>query len=157
MTLFSLFKKAMFGPKQSEIERDAIKQFGLTYDVNKAGYILADGEMLDLSEGGYSRTADHRQVEGIIHKHFPDKEFEYRTDAMKLFQRETGAIRISFHGDFFLVDLEVPPTRPQIRQILRVIKDYNPEILGISNPGRSDYVELEFPMLSEIHQALGIR
>lgn len=44
-------------------EQDAIDFFGITEYPPAAGFILDDGQMLDLSEGqGDQRYADHRQV-----------------------------------------------------------------------------------------------
>ena len=122
----------------------AIKHFGTTYDSNEAGYILPNGDMLDFSgkrEGGTkgSRAEDHRAVERFV-----NEKFDNRSDAMDYFMQQTGAIRISFWGDYGLIDLETKPTPDQISVLQRII--IRKSQVDLSLPGKSEVEEysLEF-------------
>lgn len=44
----------------------AIEHYGTTYSWNKAGYLLTTGELLDFSEGQYTREQDHRNIRCIL-------------------------------------------------------------------------------------------
>lgn len=122
--------------------QEAISYFGLTYDPNEAGYILPNGDMLDFSgkrEGGTrgSRAEDHRAVERFV-----KEKFEHRSDAMNYFMQKTGAIRISFWGDYGLIDLETKPTPEQISALGRIIMRKSQ--VDLSLPGSSEVEEYNF-------------
>ena len=121
---------------------EAVAYFGLTYDPNEAGYILPNGDMLDFSgkrEGGTrgSRAEDHRSVERFV-----KEKFEHRTDAMNFFMQQTGAIRISFWGDYGLIDMETKPTPEQLSAIGRIIM--RKSSVDLSLPGSSEVEEYSF-------------
>lgn len=61
------------------------KYFGLTEDANKAGFILADGSMLDFSGGTEERIADHSEVKFVGAKNVND------------FMEKCSAIRFHHH------------------------------------------------------------
>jgi hypothetical protein len=127
--------------KVSTLLDDAIEYFGTTYDFNEAGYILPDGKLLDLSEKkrgaeGGQRTEDHRAVSRFI-----EEPTETLTDAMDLFMKRTGAIRISLFGDYGLIDLETKPTTEQLSVIQRLIQKRRS--IDISMPGKSDVEEYD--------------
>ena len=112
----------------AEIEARAIKYFGTTEDYREAGYILADGTMLDLSgsnQGGSSgtRALDHREL-GFL---FEDEEdyseyagtgWEHVVDFMN-----RGHIRFGCHGDSVYMGMIRAPTNTQRRLITAIIKD----------------------------------
>lgn len=43
-------------------EQTARKYFGVTEDTSLAGFILTNGEMLNISEGGFQRDYDHIEI-----------------------------------------------------------------------------------------------
>jgi len=45
--------------------KSAIRQFGLTHDLNNAGYILPNGGLLNLSGNGHGRNLDHREIASV--------------------------------------------------------------------------------------------
>ena len=48
------------------LDQKARQHYGITFNPNKAGYVLRDGRMLDYSEGQYGRTLDHRDIENVM-------------------------------------------------------------------------------------------
>lgn len=122
--------------------QEAIAYFGTTYNPNEAGYILPNGDMLDFSgkrEGGTegSRAEDHRAVERFV-----NEKFDNRSDAMDYFMQQTGAIRISFWGDYGLIDLETKPTPDQTSVLQRIIMRKSQ--VDLSLPGNSEVEEYSF-------------
>lgn len=122
--------------------QEAIAYFGTTYNPNEAGYILPNGDMLDFSgkrEGGTegSRAEDHRAVERFV-----NEKFDNRSDAMDYFMQQTGAIRISFWGDYGLIDLETKPTPDQTSVLQRIIMRKSQ--VDLSLPGSSEVEEYNF-------------
>ena len=144
--------------KKAAVDLDgAIAQFGITDDPGSAGYILADGRMLDLSgaaEGGTPgiRAYDHRQVEPYV-----EGDFDHLSDAMKEFMRQTGAIRWSYMGgDYALIDAETKPTSAQLRTI-RYILEYLP-LNGLTVSNATGVTEEEvFPDVRAVRRVLGFK
>ena len=117
-------------PKTLSLEDLAIQSKGLTDDLKEAGYVLADGRMLDFSGkrvGGEPgvRYQDHREL------NIPVKEDIEWTQLMMAFMRETGAMRVDANTG--MIDLDVLPTVPQQRAILNIIRN---------NPG-GWYIDLQ--------------
>lgn len=116
----------------ADLVKKAVEHFGLTTDVKEAGYILADGRMLDFSgkrEGGEpgDRVQDHREIQYI---------FEGPVDAMDEFMRQTGAIRFGLpDGGGMFLDFRGRPTPAQIRVIQRAFKDHDVDYVEIDSPG----------------------
>ena len=50
-------------PKDLELIEKSIKKYGVTDDIRKAGFIMPDGKMLNMSmKGGNLRDTEHRRV-----------------------------------------------------------------------------------------------
>jgi len=50
----------------NKINSDAVAYFGITDSINKAGYLLTDGTLLDFSCGQRDRVQDHREIRNIL-------------------------------------------------------------------------------------------
>jgi hypothetical protein len=91
--------------------RAARETFGTTGVLQAAGYLLPDGDLLDLSGGHAVRAYDHRTLGDVVGAG--------GTAAMRSFMAETGAVRV--HGDAaggLFLDVERPLTLHQQRTIL---------------------------------------
>lgn len=126
----------------------AVERFGLTNDWRKAGYILADGRMIDMgrdvamvphntwNEPG--KVTEH----GFVAAHALGEEYvgtqETQEKFIADFMRETGAIR--FHGGeapnwgsrYAVVHLLNDPTPEQLAVIDRVLREHDPALPGTS-------------------------
>ena len=106
----------------------AVSILGLTDNYLEAGFILENGEMIDLSgkrEGGSggTRALDHCEVGRAM----LDEDYERieritggGTDSLIYFMNETRAVRISYFGDSVAIDLATNPTRAQ-REVIEVL------------------------------------
>ncbi len=118
------------------LETEAVREFGVTDDPRSAGYVLRDGRMLDLSEGGgMGRSADHRAVDRL-----PSMESLQATDQgssweyMQAFQEATGALRYMPEGHG--VDIVGNTiTDAQFRQLQRLITARRAKPLDIDFTG----------------------
>lgn len=129
--------------------KEALAEFGTTTDPNKAGFILPDGRFLDLSYGQRHRVEDHRVVERWV-----EGEFEYRTEAMNEWLRNTGAIRFSYHEDGFVLDTETEPTSAQKRTIGGLMRS-RPEWVAASGVGTDAQETLDgYPRAAQVFAAL---
>lgn len=115
----------------------AVKYFGTTENPYEAGFVMSDGEMLDLSgknDGGSAglRQRDHREVSSLVFEAgYPRRKEDdgTATPAMFLFMRETGAIRFSRHrygphdregnGGDAMIQVEKKPTVAQVQAVAR--------------------------------------
>lgn len=98
---------------ESDHTQQAIKTFGTTYYKTRAGFMLKDGRMLDLSdENGYCRD-DHR----VIAQAMEDENFESNSDYLIAFMNE-GNIRLI--PELPGVDIVEEPTEAQYK----ALKDY---------------------------------
>lgn len=114
----------------------AIKHYGLTDDPGKAAYILPDGTFLDFSEGSDTRTMDHRNVEFLV-----NKKYEYRTESMRHFMRNTGAIR--FMPESGCIDIIKKPTERQLRAISEISELFNEIIIDLNKGSKKFSKEYE--------------
>lgn len=91
---------------------------GVTDNINNAGYVLPDGEMLDFSGqrhgGGGGRQEDHRQL------NLPVKGNISGTELMNAFIN-MGAIRIDANSA--MIDIATKPTPQQLKIIRNVLKN----------------------------------
>ena len=122
--------------KPSDWNKAAIEEFGLTYDLAEAGYVLTNGDMLDFSgkrEGGSPgvRSYDHRQI-GVAFEDY-DIETLGGTDGMMYFMQESGAIRISYYGDDVTIDIAAYPTTKQFDWLKEIDEQY-PIIWDVTDP-----------------------
>ena len=113
------------------LDQKARKHYGITFNPNKAGYILRDGRMLDYSEGQYGRTLDHRDIENVMDAPEESKGDRY-SDYVEPFLNLTGAIRVSYMNNEWSVDIQTSPTDDQ-RDIM----------VYWHKPGRSFYYDVD--------------
>lgn len=113
------------------LDEKARKYYGITFNPNKAGYIMSDGKLLDYSEGQYGRTLDHRDIQNIIGEPEESKGDRY-SDYVEPFLNLTGAIRASYMNNEWSVDIQTPPTDAQKKIIVHFHK-----------PGRSFYYDVD--------------
>jgi len=120
-------EKLSYSP--AKIIRDAKRYFGITNDLNQAGYILPDGSLLDFSGGGgRTRGLDHTEIAYIFHKNNVEipSEAGSATPYMEGFMQTCKAIRIGGSQNF--VDVRHMPTRQQANQLLKLFSMYNGKI-----------------------------
>ena len=130
---------------------EAIKEFGTTENPWVAGFILPDGRLLDLGQGQSQRVVDHRAVARWIGH--DGTSYGSRTEAMNAWMRATGALRLSYHQDGFVVDAESPLT-PAQRQTISSLMRSRPEWVALSCPGEHGKTMLQgYP---RAHQVLAV-
>jgi len=115
----------------------AAREWGTTDNPYDAGYILPDGSLLDMSEGGgEGRTLDHRAVQGILQRDYP------RQGAMVEFMSR-GAIRMhaSPRERALFLDVVRRPTDAQDSTIRRLVPWFEEVRAEITNPD-TGYVEV---------------
>lgn len=122
------------GEADSPLIRRAIQRFGLTENMDEAGYVLPGGELLDFSgrgqAGGYVREGpyfiskrgpdyfagqryiDHREVSPLMRNPGGVKS---PTELMDAFMGRTGAMRLQREG----ANVRRQPTEAQLRAIVR--------------------------------------
>jgi len=98
----------------NKILAKAVKDYGITDNPKLAGYILPNGQMLNMSGTGYQREFDH----GEMARYFPKKDQD-QTQGMRTFIARTGAIRVGFYPDSIYVHFSQPPTTAQIETIMK--------------------------------------
>ena len=128
-------------PVPSEYEKRARSEFGITSNPGTAGFILANGDMLDFSGGpsGGTRGLDHRAIERVVRdKKDPDA---YRYGAIQEFGAKTGAIRWNYTKNDINIDLLSKPTQEQLSIITDLIKDQNVFIDYIDSYGKERGVD----------------
>lgn len=97
----------------------AIKELGITENWRQAGYILPEGELLNL--GAYNeRGYDHRIVGSFF-----DETFSSLYEGMEAFMKR-GAIRVD--GAVGMIDIMTKPTRNQLIRLQEMINLRNGEI-----------------------------
>ena len=102
----------------------AIQRFGLTENINEAGYLLPDGRMLDFSgkkEGGTAgyRSYDHRQISEIGVPEINGKHLS----PMTLFAENTKSLRFDIrNGDVYVNTFSAVPTPEQVKVITSALK-----------------------------------
>jgi site-specific recombinase XerD len=120
-----------------DIVNKVINHFGITNDMREAGYILINGQFLDMSEknnGGCkgTRTADHRDI-NMFYEHT-----ENATQALINFMND-GNIRLM--PECGGIDITIKPNHLQLSALRTFINYFNGEIiLDISdNNGKNLY------------------
>lgn len=128
---------------QDVIINKAVEYYGTTDEPIKAGFILPDGRMLDLSGGHQVRMKEHAEVLrdiGIDLNSFIDY----------------GIIRINFPNKYqhSILDIELykPLTGSQKRTIAGIVKDYDSKIIAESNHGY--FTSEEFDSIGRIFMNL---
>jgi hypothetical protein len=93
-----------------------IKEFGVTDDAGCGFYILPNGRFLDGSEGGGSRTADHRAINVVFARNVDyEKRWGSRHGGMMHLMSKTGLIR--WMPEQAYLEFATEPTRDQARTI----------------------------------------
>ena len=129
----------------------AIEEFGVTYSLGKAGYILPDGRLLDFSGGGPNRGTDHRAIEGLYKRNginiWDDR---YRYNYVVDFLNQ-GAIRCDFNSG--VLDMTREPSQGAFRAIKDFVRNADDISIDFTNGsnGDTDYsVYYENPSPSRI-------
>ena len=126
------------------IKESAVNEFGTTGDYMKAGYILDDGQYLDLSEEQPTRTQDHRSV-GVLFDGL-----DYARDGMNAgmikFMNE-GNIRVQPESGGLDISNVVEPTYEQYSTIRDFLRNYNDEwhVLDMSGEDGRAIFSVEYP------------
>ena len=118
-------RKISYSP--SQIIRKAKQIFGVTTNIERAGYILPDGSLLDLSGQGLRRDRDHREIAsvyiGLGIQLGTDHDRASQSVYMRAFMQDCRAIRIG--GSQGMADLAHAPTREQALQLLNLFALHN--------------------------------
>lgn len=108
----------------------AIDELGLTDDMREAGFILADGRMLDFSGKIYDRRN--------AGKHLMDHSDISVTGYDKYEFRDLGNVRVFAHSNGGNIDISTPPTREQVTQLKRFIDFCRGEVsIDMSDKGHN--------------------
>ena len=129
-----------------KIEELARNFYGETSSFNAAGYITPSGYLLDFSEGGGSRTIDHRDISYIVDQSGIDIG-KYKNDRQrnlfsygKMVVMDMGFIR--FLPEANTIDMYHIPTQEQFEKIRLLIRKKNGKINVEMN--EDAYVEYDF-------------
>ncbi len=133
----------------------AEKYFGTTYSIKEAGYLLADGKLLDFSgkhegaPGGY-RTIDHRDIADAFDESYGRENY---SDAMIRFMNE-GNIRLSPESGG--INLIHKPNKAQMEVLSRYISNFRGEvILDIDDEQGNTVSSTEYPKF--VHSSVVIK
>lgn len=137
----------------SETAQKAVEEFGTTNDYRKAGYILADGSYLDLSEGQDRRMQDHRSV-GVFYDGI-DYSREGMSAGLIRFMNE-GNVRISPESGGIDISRLSEPTSAQYRQIGEFLRNYRDDwhALDVSYEDGSKVFSVEYPPFTPANQVI---
>jgi len=96
--------------------------WGVTDNPMLGGYLLPDGDFLDFSEGQGYRTADHRQIEGVVPSKWRkgNKPRGYRWDDVVHVSKKIGMFR--WVPESWHITMWTPPTKEQLRVIGKLAK-----------------------------------
>lgn len=119
--------KTAHKPKAEDIIARAVEHYGVTDNINKAGFILPDGLMLDFSDGQGARTIDHGDISAVHDGENPREHFVADTGAVRIIHSP----RQNYVGVDF--DLEHPPTDAQLEQVEPLLKKGVTVEVGISS------------------------
>jgi len=149
-----------------KIFASAIKTFPLTDNFEKAGYILPDGRMLDLSSGQETREQDHREIRKVkrlsdkkLFKSEALKEIYDKGDSVAMFNfMNMGAIRFSKTNNQVIINSIKKPTEKQIKKLQDAIKYSDSLIFDRTNFKNGDilnYFEKDNPEPRDIIKIIG--
>lgn len=118
-------------PEKGSILDRAIAHYGVTDDINKAGYITPDGRMLDFSEGGKTRQLDHGDVASI-----PGVQSARNSNPRIDFAAKTGSIRLLHTSDSVTLafDKDHPPTNDQLSRVEPLLDGKKKVFVDVTNP-----------------------
>lgn len=123
--------------KVSEVFVDQLcAQYGTTTNLKHACYLMPDGTLLDCHDDPrdilYDRSFPRKTHATIACRSLEDlralfgEVFDFpvwRSDYMRLFMEITGAIRIGFNGDLYLIEIIQRPTWEQVNRIKRILEE----------------------------------
>ena len=156
-------RTAKFRP-ETELVQGIKEYFGTTWDPRESGYMMQDGDMLNMS-GTHEvedertkrdlrgrRTVDHREVSGtnvrgVSTEHFfEDQNIQDQSDYMYNFMARTGAMRMDYGSG--IAALTRQPTRAQLQMLQRMAYENDGLIVSYYTPeGRIvDEAEWEGPV-----------
>jgi len=124
--------------RKRQLEELAKKEFGETFNILFAGFLLQDGTLLNFSEGGYQRDLDHRSVSGL------EGIEEQYTFGMYEFMNITGAIRINCHPTSLGIHIMSPPTFEQMNVISKNLKYFKEFYIDIQNESGEKINHMEY-------------
>jgi len=116
------------------VEKAALKQYGETNSLHRAGFISPSGYLLDFSEGTNSRVQDHRNI-GYTLETVPNLNLgEYATDKWKRSTSwgmyavlDMGFIR--YIPESHSLDMRQMPSQEQFEIIRRLIRQQNGKVI----------------------------
>ena len=100
----------------------AKERFGTTEDFRRAGYILPDGQMLDLAQNDRTRDTDHREIMSV----FGSAEVKNGTEALNEFLLD-GNVRVMAEAPGVDLSADTAPTTQQLEQIWRMVQELGGE------------------------------
>ena len=123
------YKKAQLNPRlrKIQLENAAKKEFGETWDIGHAGFLLTDGTMLNFSPSGMQRDLDHRSVSGL------EGIKQQYTQGMYEFMNDTGAIRINAHPGSLGIHVMSTPTAEQMNVLAKNFKHFKEFFMDIQD------------------------
>ena len=125
-------QKAAESPKYNctNVLRAAIRAFGITNNIESAGYILPGGKLLALTSDGSGRDRDHREINAVYHKlkiEIPPDRMQSNSNIMMAFMKDCRAIRIG--GSQPMADMWHEPTRQQAQRLIQLIEAHGGEMM----------------------------
>ena len=119
----------------AELTEKAIKRYGVTDEINKAGFIMPDGKMLNFSRNGNVRDTEHRRI-NLTMGGSDVNDFGPMYD----FMNKTGAIRLTGNANRLYAELSSKPSNTQLRKIVDEYNNnrekYDSMIISITVPGK---------------------
>ena len=113
-------------------QQKLIETFGVTRFANKAGFILADGTMLDLSNANHAHRIYHAEALNVLYGRPSNKQKEWVDLDLVSLMSELSLIRFCYSG---LIHVAHKPTPQQFRQLYKMIAyRSNPFEVLISHP-----------------------
>ena len=156
--LRSLHRKSVERSPDQKVLMKIKRNFGLTNNYNVAGYILADGSMLNLS--GQNRGAGAGDVRGVDHRavgHFLDRE-DY--DAIREFGNRFGAISLHYGQDYANMRIYKSPTKQQMARLAEIRRLVTHMQLNLHGERGQDadkmYGKQDFSYVTDIKRFYGI-
>ena len=130
----ALREKKYSDEEVSKFVQKAVRKYRTTQRLDRAGYLLTTGSMLDFSDGQGYRVKDHREISEVLD--LPD--YAQYADGMITFMN-MGNIRLQTYG----IDISAMPNSKQISSLRGIISDvmreYDEFTVDFSKPnGNSD-------------------
>lgn len=146
------FSKSSGWHEDSELTNGVKELFGTTYDPHETGYMMQDGDMLDMT-GAHEvdpsdketrrymrgqRTVDHREVAGENYSGFSTEDLfaneglKDRSEYMYNFMARTGAMRMDY--DSSIGALSRQPTKAQVQMLAQMGDDNGFLVLSYYTP-----------------------